>query len=63
VLVTGNERDLFSPALLEPLLTALGPRATAYETAHSSYKDGVQQEAWLAARYGFSTPLLPPHWR
>lgn len=63
VLVTGNERDSFSPAVLQPLLAALGKKCTAYQTTHSSYQDGVAQEAWLRARYDFAEPLLPPHWR
>jgi cephalosporin-C deacetylase len=63
VLVTGNERDLFSPDVLAPLVSAMGGAVTPYVSAHSSYQDGVRQEAWLRARYGFAEPLLPPHWR
>ncbi len=63
LLVTGNERDFFSPTVMQPLLEALGSKATPYISTHSSYQDGVQQEAWLRARYGYAEPLLPPHWR
>jgi cephalosporin-C deacetylase len=63
LLVTGNERDFFSPARLALLIDALGQHVTPYQTAHSSYQDGVQQEAWFSQRYGYTEPLLPPHWR
>jgi cephalosporin-C deacetylase len=62
VLVTGNERDMFSPEVVKPLVDAFGKRVHQYVSAHSSYKDGVQQAAWLADRYGMGTPILPPHW-
>jgi cephalosporin-C deacetylase len=63
LLVTGNESDFYSPATLQPLVEALGDKVTTYQTKHSSYQDGVHQEAWLRTRYGFAEPLLPPHWR
>lgn len=63
LLVTGNDKDFFSPAVMQPLLTALGDKATTYQSAHSSYRDGVAQEKWLSERYGYQEPLLPPHWR
>ncbi|HMN26850.1 MAG TPA: acetylxylan esterase [Caldilineaceae bacterium] len=63
LLVTGNARDFYSLARLAPLSAALGEQATVYETTHSSYQDGVHQEGWLRTRYGYSEPLLPPHWR
>jgi cephalosporin-C deacetylase-like acetyl esterase len=63
VLVSGNDRDLFSPAMVEPLAAAFTRPVERIVTAHSSYKDGVEQARWLAARYGLGEPLLPPHWR
>lgn len=63
VLVTGNERDFFSPAVMQPLLDAFTGQVTPYVSAHSSYKDGVHQETWLRKRYGYAEPLLPAHWR
>lgn len=62
VLVTGNERDMFSPEVVKPLVDAFGKPVTQYVSAHSSYKDGVQQATWLAEHYGMGAPVLPPHW-
>src|SRR5690606_26590458 len=54
VLVTGNEQDFYAPDVMAPLVEALGARVAPYETAHSSYKDGICFEAWLRERYGFT---------
>jgi cephalosporin-C deacetylase len=62
VLVTGNDKDMFSPSVVAPLVEAFGKPVTQYVSAHSSYKDGVAQATWLADRYGMGTPVLPPHW-
>jgi cephalosporin-C deacetylase-like acetyl esterase len=63
VLVTGNDKDAVSPAVAAPLVAAFGRSVTQYVSAHSSYKDGVNQATWLATRYGLGEPVLPPHWR
>jgi cephalosporin-C deacetylase-like acetyl esterase len=63
VVVTGDERDLFSPAAAAPLLAAFGRPVTHSISAHSSYKDGVKQATWLANHFGLGEPVLPPHWR
>ncbi|MCC6457671.1 MAG: acetylxylan esterase [Caldilineaceae bacterium] len=62
VLVTGNERDMFSPEVIAPLANAFGKPVDQYVSLHSGYKDGVRQATWLAERYGLGTPVLPPHW-
>src|SRR5204862_3161956 len=62
LLVTGNERDMMSPVVVAPLAQAFGKLVSQYVSAHSSYKDGVQQATWLAQRYSLGTPVLPPHW-
>jgi len=62
LLVTGNERDMMSPVVVAPLAQAFGKPVSQYVSAHSSYKDGVQQAIWLAQRYSLGTPVLPPHW-
>lgn len=63
LLVTGNDRDLFSPEVIEPLAAAFGRAPEVAESAHSSYKDGVQRLRWQAERYGLGEAMLPPHWR
>ncbi len=63
VLVTGNEGDALSPAVLAPLIQAFARPPELYTTAHSAYRDGVHQASWLSQRYGFGEPLLPPHWQ
>ncbi|MBI3960600.1 MAG: acetylxylan esterase [Chloroflexi bacterium] len=63
LLVTGSAQDFFSPAILEPLAAGLGGPVTRYESAHSSYRDGVQQAEWLSTHFGYSTPILPAQWQ
>lgn len=63
LLVTGNERDFLSPARLTPLMEAIGGPLTAYESAHSSYRDGVQQAEWLSSHFGYNETLLPAQWQ
>lgn len=62
-LVTGNEKDLFSPEVIAPLAAAFGRTPEQYVSAHSSYQDGVQRARRQAERYGLGEPVLPPHWR
>jgi cephalosporin-C deacetylase-like acetyl esterase len=62
VVVTGNERDMFSPEVSAPLVNAFSKPVRQYVSLHSSYKDGVEQATWLANRYGLGQPVLPPHW-
>lgn len=63
VMVTGNEQDMLSPAVLAPLVAAFSQPVTQVVSAHSSYKDGVAQATWLARRYGLGAPVLPAHWQ
>jgi len=63
VLVSGSDQDALSPAAMDALAEAFSNPVGRYVSAHSSYKDGVHQATWLAARYGFGEPLLPPHWQ
>lgn len=62
LLISGSQQDLFSPDVINPLVTALGGPVERYESAHSGYKDGTFKEAWLRNRYGFEEPILPAHW-
>ena len=51
------------PARTAPLLAAFGRTVESYVSAHSGYKDGVQQARWLSTRYSVGEPVLPEHWR
>ena len=42
---------------------ALPGLVETYTTAHSAYRDGVQQARWLARWSGIGEPVLPEHWR
>jgi cephalosporin-C deacetylase len=52
-------------AALEPLVTALGGRATVHGSEQSSYKDGLYAERWMAAELGVTDveSILPEAWR
>ncbi|MEZ4713657.1 MAG: acetylxylan esterase [Caldilineaceae bacterium] len=58
LLVTGDD-----PAATAPMEQALGGPVETYATAHSAYRDGVQQARWLANWSGIGEPVLPEHWR
>lgn len=63
LLVTGNDQDFLSPAVMAPLVHAFTARMAPYVSQHSSYKDGVHQMTWLAQCCGDAEPILPPHWQ
>ncbi|MCB0082770.1 MAG: hypothetical protein KDE47_17645, partial [Caldilineaceae bacterium] len=58
LLVTGDD-----PAVTAPMQQALPGLVETYTTAHSAYRDGVQQARWLARWSGIGEPVLPEHWR
>jgi len=58
LLVTGDE-----PSHTQPLVDALGGTTTLYQSAHSGYRDGVQQAQWLSQRYRVKTVPLPTQWQ
>ncbi len=63
LLVSGTERDVFTPERCAPLATALGGPVEQRIATHSSYRDGVFEAQWLAQRHGLSEAVLPEHWR
>jgi cephalosporin-C deacetylase len=63
LLVSGTERDVFTPERCTPLAAALGGPVERRIATHSSYRDGVFEIEWLARRHGISEPVLPEHWR
>lgn len=58
VLVTGDD-----PTATTPLAEMFGGPVETYQSAHSGYRDGVQQAQWLARRYGVAEPVLPTAWQ
>jgi len=51
------------PTRTARLVEAFGRAVETYPSAHSSYKDGVQQARWISTHYGLGNPVLPEHWR
>jgi cephalosporin-C deacetylase len=51
------------PALVGPLAAAMAGPVQVQEPAHSSYKDGMVREQWLARQLGFADVIVPAHWR
>ncbi|MBI3943684.1 MAG: acetylxylan esterase [Chloroflexi bacterium] len=63
LLVSGGKGELLGPEALQPVIEALGSQVTVYETQHSTYKDGLYTERWLARQMGFRQAILPDIWR
>ncbi len=58
LLVTGDD-----PAKSQPLVDQIAGKVETYQSAHSGYRDGVQQATWLAQRYGIAEAALPAAWQ
>jgi len=58
LLVTGDD-----PSRTQPLADQLAGKVDSYQSAHSSYRDGVAQATWLAQRYHQAAPILPAAWQ
>jgi len=52
-----------SAGALAPLTGAMKGPVEVRESAHSTYKDGLYKEQWLARQLGFEAPILPAHWQ
>ena len=65
LLMAGAPGTLLDRQALEPLVTALRGQVTVYDSAQSSYKDGLYVEQWMAAQCGVTDvqSILPEHWR
>jgi cephalosporin-C deacetylase len=65
LLMAGAPGSLLSTQTLAPLVKALPGPVTVYESAQSSYKDGLYVEQWMAEQCGIAdvSRLLPEHWR
>ena len=62
LVMAGPRGSLTDAEALRPLTSALAGPVTVYESQHSSYKDGLYAETWVAERLGVE-PALPEHWR
>lgn len=50
---------------LEPLVKAIAGEVSVHESEHSTYKDGLYAETWMAEQSGITDvqSILPEHWR
>ena len=46
-----------------PLQAALPGPTEVRQSEHSTYKDGLHQERWLAGQFGFDDPIIPANWK
>ena len=60
--VLGSSLDALG---LKPLVDAFPGGATVHESEHSTYRDGLYAERWIAAQCGITDvqSILPEHWR
>ena len=65
LLMAGAPGTLLDAQTLGPLVTALRGQVTVYDSAQSSYKDGLYVEQWMAVQCGITDihNILPEPWR
>jgi cephalosporin-C deacetylase len=65
LLMAGSPGSLLDAHVLAPLVQALPGPVTVYESEHSTYRDGLYAEQWIAAQCGITDiqHILPEHWR
>jgi cephalosporin-C deacetylase len=65
LLMAGATGSLLDASSLAALVGALPGPVTVHEAEHSSYKDGLYAEQWMAARCGIADlqRIIPEHWR
>lgn len=51
------------PKGMAPLTQALGGESEVRMSEHSSYRDGLYQERWIAQQFGFAEAIVPAHWQ
>lgn len=59
----GPAGSILAPEALRPVADAVGGDVTVYASQHSSYKDGLYMERWIADKLGLDAPILPEHWQ
>jgi cephalosporin-C deacetylase len=65
LLMAGAPGTALDGNALKPLAAVMRGGVTVYESAQSSYQDGVHVEQWMAAQCGIADvqSILPEHWR
>jgi cephalosporin-C deacetylase len=65
LLMAGAPGSLLSGQVLSPLMQAMTGAVTVHDAEHSTYKDGLHLETWVATQCGITEiqRLLPEHWR
>ena len=65
LIIAGAPGSLLERQALAPLVDAVAGETTVYDSAQSSYRDGLYAESWLAQQCGIGdvNRILPPHWR
>jgi cephalosporin-C deacetylase len=65
LLMAGAPGTLLGGQALKPLVDAIPGRVTVHESEHSTYRDGLYAEQWIAAQCGIGDlqSILPEHWR
>ena len=59
----GPAGSILAPDALRPISDAIDGDVTVYASEHSSYKDGLYMECWIADKVGLDAPILPEHWQ
>jgi cephalosporin-C deacetylase len=65
LIMAGRPGSLLDRQALAPLVQAMAGETTVYDSAQSSYRDGLYAESWMAAQCGIAdvNRILPPHWQ
>ena len=59
----GPAGSILAPDALRSVSDAISGDVTVYASEHSSYKDGLYMERWIADKVGLDAPILPEHWQ
>ncbi len=59
----GPAGSILAPDALRPVSDAIDGDVTMYASQHSSYRDGLYMERWIADNLGLDAPILPEHWQ
>jgi cephalosporin-C deacetylase len=65
LIIAGAPGSLLDRQTLAPLVEAVAGATTVYDSAQSSYRDGLYTESWMAAQCGIAdvNQILPAHWQ